>query len=223
VNRDDEGSHAAVDERTLSKADLDDIMPVEKVQRRPAVVQRRPPAEKESATLPSAIRALDAPKPEAIGWAVEGLILAGELALIAGEGGSFKSTVALHIAAAAAGGYPVFGRFRTEARPTLYVSEEDDAGILAHRLEAIVIGHGWDRARSLGNVHILARAGASFTDPTWQDHLLDEIARVDAGLVFLDPWCDLLGTLDEINVTPKKLCYEAPFGVGYLTVRYDIS
>jgi hypothetical protein len=32
----------------------------------------------------------------------------------------------------------------------------------------------------------------------------------------------LLGTLNEINVTPKKLCYETPFGVGYLTVRYDI-
>ena len=37
------------------------------------------------------------------------------------------------------------------------------------------------------------------------------------------PIMTLLGTLDEINVTPKKLCYEAPFGVGYLTVRYDIS
>ncbi|MDQ7814863.1 MAG: AmmeMemoRadiSam system protein B [Patescibacteria group bacterium] len=36
------------------------------------------------------------------------------------------------------------------------------------------------------------------------------------------PIMTLLGTLDEINVTPKKLCYEAPFGVGYLTARYDI-
>jgi hypothetical protein len=147
--------------------------------------------------LPIAIRALDAPPPEPIGWAVEGLILSGEIALFAGEGASFKSTVALHIAAAAAGGYAVFGRFRTEARPALYVSEEDDAGILAHRLEAIVTGHAWDRDRSLGNVHILARAGASFTDPAWQDHLLNEVCRIGAGLVFLDPWCDLLGGLDE--------------------------
>lgn len=37
------------------------------------------------------------------------------------------------------------------------------------------------------------------------------------------PIMTLLGTLDEMNVTPKKLCYEAPFGVGYLTVRYDIA
>lgn len=36
------------------------------------------------------------------------------------------------------------------------------------------------------------------------------------------PIMTLLGTLNEMNVTPKKLCYESPFGVGYLTVRYDI-
>jgi MEMO1 family protein len=35
------------------------------------------------------------------------------------------------------------------------------------------------------------------------------------------PIMTLLGTLHEMNVTPKQLCYEAPFGVGYLTVRYD--
>lgn len=36
------------------------------------------------------------------------------------------------------------------------------------------------------------------------------------------PIMTLLGAISGINVTPKKLCYEAPFGVGYLTVRYDI-
>jgi len=205
VNADDAGDAAAscsaVTERKLSDDDIEDIMPVDDREARISVVRDGAPAAAspapDDAELPHAIRALDAPPPEPIGWAVEGLILAGELALFAGEGGSFKSTVGLHIAAAAAGGYPVFGRFRTEARPVLYVSEEDDAGILAHRLEAIVVGHGWDRARSLGNVHLLARAGASFTDEAWQEHLLDEVLRVDAGLVFLDPWCDLLGALDE--------------------------
>ncbi len=37
------------------------------------------------------------------------------------------------------------------------------------------------------------------------------------------PIMTLLGTLHELNVTPKQLCYEAPFGVGYLTVRYDVA
>ncbi len=35
------------------------------------------------------------------------------------------------------------------------------------------------------------------------------------------PIMTLLGTMHEMNVMPKQLCYEAPFGVGYLTVRYD--
>ncbi len=33
----------------------------------------------------------------------------------------------------------------------------------------------------------------------------------------------LLGAINEINVKPKQVCYEAPFGVGYLTVRYDVA
>lgn len=43
----------------------------------------------------------------------------------------------------------------------------------------------------------------------------------NAGQCGYRPIMTLLGTLNEVNVTPKKLCYEAPFGVGYLTVRYD--
>jgi MEMO1 family protein len=37
------------------------------------------------------------------------------------------------------------------------------------------------------------------------------------------PIMTLLGALDNMAVTPKKLCYEAPVGVGYLTARFDIS
>jgi len=37
------------------------------------------------------------------------------------------------------------------------------------------------------------------------------------------PIMTLLGTINEMNIKPKKLCYEAPFGVGYLTVRYDVQ
>lgn len=37
------------------------------------------------------------------------------------------------------------------------------------------------------------------------------------------PIMTMLGAIHEMNVVPKKLCYEAPFGVGYLTVRYDVQ
>ncbi|MFH1620677.1 MAG: AmmeMemoRadiSam system protein B [Patescibacteria group bacterium] len=36
------------------------------------------------------------------------------------------------------------------------------------------------------------------------------------------PIMTMLGTLDEMKVESKKLCYEAPFGVGYLTARFDV-
>jgi MEMO1 family protein len=31
----------------------------------------------------------------------------------------------------------------------------------------------------------------------------------------------LLGILDGVKATPQKLHYEAPFGIGYLTLRYN--
>lgn len=44
-----------------------------------------------------------------------------------------------------------------------------------------------------------------------------------AGQCGYRPIMTMLGCLDGMNVSAKKLCYEAPFGVGYLTVRYDIA
>jgi aromatic ring-opening dioxygenase LigB subunit len=36
------------------------------------------------------------------------------------------------------------------------------------------------------------------------------------------PIATFLGVLNEMNVAPKVLSYEAPFGVGFLTARYDL-
>lgn len=38
----------------------------------------------------------------------------------------------------------------------------------------------------------------------------------------LRPIAILLGILDGIKVAPQKLCYESPFGVGYLTLKYNL-
>lgn len=37
------------------------------------------------------------------------------------------------------------------------------------------------------------------------------------------PVATLLGIMDGMNVSTKILSYESPFGVGYLTVRYDLA
>jgi aromatic ring-opening dioxygenase LigB subunit len=54
--------------------------------------------------------------------------------------------------------------------------------------------------------------------------LLHLDARVidNAGQCAYRPIATLLGTLEEINVKQTTLCYEAPFGVGYLTAKYDV-
>lgn len=44
-----------------------------------------------------------------------------------------------------------------------------------------------------------------------------------AGQCGYNPIVVLLGLLDQMNVKPKELAYEAPFGVGYWTVRFDIA
>lgn len=37
------------------------------------------------------------------------------------------------------------------------------------------------------------------------------------------PICALLGTLDNMHTDPTLVSYEAPFGVGYMTVTYEIT
>lgn len=49
----------------------------------------------------------------------------------------------------------------------------------------------------------------------------DQLER--AGQCGFKPIAVLLGILRDLNCTPKELCYEAPFGVGYLTVRFDLA
>lgn len=142
--------------------------------------------------LPRAIRALDAPPPEPITWCVEELLIAGELAVFAGDGGSFKSTAAFHVAAAVAGGYHAFGRFPTQQGPSLILSAEDGEGVVRNRLEALVAGHGWDRERVLSNVHILASHDAKLSNPEWQRHLLGEAQRLGIGFMVCDPLFDLV-------------------------------
>lgn len=47
--------------------------------------------------------------------------------------------------------------------------------------------------------------------------LLTEVAECG-----LKPIVTMLGILEGIKVTPQRLSYEAPFGVGYLTLKYNL-
>ncbi len=79
--------------------------------------------------------------------------------------------------------------------------------------------------------------GASVEGPAFDATIRSKIAAMDSqGLLALDPYaieaagqCGyrpimvLLGLLHDMNVTPHELCYEAPFGVGYLTVNFEVA
>jgi hypothetical protein len=147
--------------------------------------------------LPFATCALYAPPPEPLTYVVDEMFVAGEPGMIFGDGGSFKTTGALHIACAIAGGYKAFAHFGTVQRPVLIVSAEDSAGVLTQRMTAMCNGHGWDVKRVLSNVHYYALGGVTLTDPKWCTKILAEIVRLDAGFVMLDPYQELVPGVDQ--------------------------
>lgn len=79
--------------------------------------------------------------------------------------------------------------------------------------------------------------GASVEGPAFDATIRSKLASMDLqGLLALDaqaieaagqcgyrPIAALMGALDGMNVTPRELAYEAPFGVGYLTMRFDLA
>jgi hypothetical protein len=158
-----------------------------------------------SAPLPRAVCALDAPPAEAVRWIVPGLIPAGEIGLIGSDGGAGKTTLALHIAGAIAGNYRVADHphFQSSGGPVLIVSEEDPASVLLNRLEALAVGHRWDRDRVFANTHLFALAGAKLTEVRWQDHLLAEVERIRPVCIILDPLFELTDGHEDSNTDQR--------------------
>jgi aromatic ring-opening dioxygenase LigB subunit len=79
--------------------------------------------------------------------------------------------------------------------------------------------------------------GASVEGPAFDATLRTKLAALDAeGLLTLDaqaveaagqcayrPAMTLLGMLEGMNVHTTELCYETPFGVGYLTMKFELA
>lgn len=161
-----------------------------------ASLDRTPPP---PSGLPRAIRALDVPPFQPPQWLIQDLLPLGLPSLIVGDGGTFKSSLALHIAGAIAGGYAVFDKYATLERPVLVVSAEDDLNTVAMRVEAFVAGHGWERKRVMNNLHLIATSEAALTSRAWMRHIRQECERIEPGLIVLDPWADLLGAEENSN------------------------
>ncbi len=98
-----------------------------------------------------------------------------------------------------AGDAPVFDRFAVTGGPVLFISEEDPEGVLANHAEAIARGHGWDFAKIRDRFHVLALAGVQVDDPNWRQLVFDEVRRVGAVAVALDPYADLTRAKENDN------------------------
>jgi hypothetical protein len=171
----------------------------------PRPEERAVPGSGDDRTLPPPVRALEAPPIEPVEWAIEDLWTKGEIGLLVGDGGSFKSTAAIHMAAAMAGGYPVFNRFLCERKPVMIVSAEDSLSVVMMRLEAFVAGHGWDRTKVFENVYIFALPDITLSETAWQAHLAAEAIRLEVGMIILDPLADLLAGDENSNTEVRPV------------------
>ena len=139
-------------------------------------------------------------------WLATDFLLAEEYTLLVGDGGSFKTTVMLAIAAAVAGGYPVLDGFPTTVpRPVLLISGEDSNGVLQNRLRAIVAGHGWDPDPIRANLHSLALEGVQLGDVGWQRYLRQQCESYGAALLCCDPLADLLQDDENDNSKARPI------------------
>lgn len=145
--------------------------------------------------FPHAERACDITADAPVPWLEYGEVPAGEITLIGGDPGSGKTGYTLKLAAKKA----------AEGLVVLVVSGEDPGPVLQNRLTAIAVGHRWDVAAVLGNIHVLALAGVQLIETRWQLHLLAEVERVGAGLVIFDPLFDLSGTDEDKNIAQRPV------------------
>lgn len=148
---------------------------------------------------PRAVRVGDVPPDTPVQFAIEGLATAREPVLIFSEDGAGKTTLLLSVLCAMAAEEPVFDRFPVGGGPVLFVSEEDPQGVLANHAEAIGRGHGWDLALIRERFHLLALAGVRVEERYWREVVLDEVRRIGAVAVALDPYADLTNAKENDN------------------------
>lgn len=136
-----------------------------------------------------------------------GYIPRGVVTLLGAHGGTGKSTIALMLAVAVATGQPLFG-IETEPERVLFVSLEDGAGLLRHRLKRICEVWGIDPEQLEGRLFLVdgvehpelftaeGKQEGSTTDTYNEVESL--VQDIGAGLLIVDNASDAFGG-DEIQ------------------------
>ena len=174
-------------------------------------------------------------------WLVENIWTEDGCGFIAGAPKSYKSWMALDLAVSVASGTPFLGLYKVrEARPVLYLQEEDDLRLVADRLEAILDqrlpegfwqGHlrvnsggapkgarnplgrplvTWQPPSAPVTLAPMVQKGFIASDPGWQAWLADLVRENDFGLVIIDTLGTTAGDVDTDRATDLMLKILAP-------------
>lgn len=132
---------------------------------------------------------LTAPEADDAGrWLLRDLLPEHGITLFHGRPRSFKSLAALDCAVSLALGVPALGRFEagTVARDVLYLSGEDDWGLIRYRLRLLAAGHEVTH-EALARLRVLAYPGLPLeTDARARADVLGVVRGVSAAAVVLD-------------------------------------
>jgi len=117
-------------------------------------------------------------------WWVEGLLPKGDLTILAGKPGHFKSFLAMELAVCCATGRN-FLKFVTKPSRVLYVDEENGEVALKERFTALMLGHGL-QADNLEKVGLLIFPGLKINTDKGQKRLKQLVERHKPDVVVLD-------------------------------------
>ena len=168
--------------------------------------------------------ALSNPAPPPV-FVWDGYLPRGTVALFGAHGGTGKSTIALMLLVCAALGRPLFGVPTIRTR-TLFVSLEDGANVVRHRLASICRAWGIDPVELHDGLHIVdgtdnpelfACEGRSAGEPTATHGELSRLVQAEGyGLVVVDNASDAYGG-DEIQRRQVRAFMRLLGGIAKLT------
>jgi len=151
-------------------------------------------------------------------WVVDRWIPQLGITTVAGKRSSFKSYLAMHMAACAASGKPMLSTFRVEPTNVLYVDAENGVEALQWRVEEIKKGMGI--TEPLEKLGFVSMVGLKLEDAGWRDAIEEFLKEHNPCIIIVDSFRRIIeaeendaGQMNEIFTE-----YMQP-----LTMKYNCS
>lgn len=122
-------------------------------------------------------------------WLAAGLIPAGAITMLSGDGGAYKSYILLHLAACLSTGQLFLNHFEVQKTAVLIVDEENGPALLQKRLRTMLDD-------STGSIYNICDSGFVFNDNA-VDKLIVFAKSKEIGVIIFDSYVRMLGNADE--------------------------